>query len=157
MERPDIHLRPADPTEHDRLVEIWRSAVTATHDFLTPADIDHYAERIAGEYLGAVALTVAEVDGRAVGFAGLADGTLEMLFVDDDHRGTGVGSALLADALRRHPDLAVDVNEQNPAAVAFYLRHGFTVAGRSATDPDGRPFPLLHLVAGRQQEVNALG
>jgi putative acetyltransferase len=41
--------------------------------------------------------------------------------------------------------LTVDVNEQNPEALAFYRACGFTVAGRSEVDDAGRPFPLLHL------------
>jgi putative acetyltransferase len=41
--------------------------------------------------------------------------------------------------------LAVDVNEQNPAAVRFYLACGFAVVGRSEVDDAGRPFPLLHM------------
>ena len=41
--------------------------------------------------------------------------------------------------------IGVDVNEQNPEAVAFYRRLGFEVEGRSALDSAGRPFPLLHM------------
>jgi len=39
----------------------------------------------------------------------------------------------------------VDVNEQNPDAIKFYLAAGFTIVGRSPLDSGGRPFPLLHL------------
>lgn len=39
----------------------------------------------------------------------------------------------------------VDVNEQNEQAVGFYRRMGFEVAGRSAEDGMGLPFPLLHM------------
>lgn len=41
--------------------------------------------------------------------------------------------------------LAVDVNEQNEAALRFYVALGFAVVGRSPTDSGGRPFPLLHM------------
>jgi putative acetyltransferase len=41
--------------------------------------------------------------------------------------------------------LAVDVNEQNEAAVGFYIAQGFHVVSRSELDADGRPFPTLHL------------
>jgi putative acetyltransferase len=41
--------------------------------------------------------------------------------------------------------LTVDVNEQNTYAAAWYLRRGFVTIGRSETDADGRPYPLLHL------------
>lgn len=147
-DRPSIQLRAAaGPDEWPRIVAVWRSAVEATHAFLTPADVDEYERRMAADYLPAVTLTVATIDGRIVGFSGLSDDTLEMLFVDADDRGRGVGSALLSDALARVPGLRVDVNEQNPQAVGFYRGHGLRETGRSETDGEGRPFPLLHFVA----------
>ncbi|MTE16167.1 acetyltransferase [Nocardia aurantiaca] len=133
------------PDEWPALVRIWRSAVEATHDFLTPEDIDFYEERIANEYLAAVTLTVATVDDVPVGFSGTADGKLEMLFIDRRQHGRGVGTALLRKAIDETPDLLVDVNEQNPQAVGFYERHGFVTLARSDIDADGRPFPILHL------------
>ena len=39
----------------------------------------------------------------------------------------------------------VDVNEQNPRALGFYLHEGFEVIGRSETDGLGQPYPLLHM------------
>lgn len=141
-----VGLRPCQgPAEWPELVGIWRSAVEATHDFLTADDVDFYEGRLANEYLKMVEVTVAVVDGRPVGFSGVADGNLEMLFVDAQYRGSGAGSVLLRDAVARHPGLSIDVNEQNPQAVGFYLHHGFVTLRRSETDADGRPFPILHL------------
>lgn len=142
----DLHLRPClGPAEWPVLVRIWRSAVEATHDFLTAADIDFYQDRLINEYLKMVEVTVAVADGIAIGFSGTAEANLEMLFVDAQHHGRGAGSILLDDAITRYPGLLIDVNEQNPQAVGFYLRHGFVARGRSETDADGRPFPILHL------------
>lgn len=139
-------LRPCHgPAEWPALVRIWRSAVEATHGFLTADDIDFYERRLAEEYLKLVNVMVAESDGVPVGFAGVAGRNLEMLFIDHQHRGRGAGSLLLADAMAKNPGLLVDVNEQNPQAVGFYHRHGFVTLSRSDTDGDGRPFPILHL------------
>lgn len=139
-------LRPCQgPTEWPELVRIWRSAVEATHDFLTADDIDFYERRLADEYLKLVDVTVADADGVPVGFSGVAYENLEMLFIDQQHHGRGAGSLLLGDAMAKHPGLLVDVNEQNPQAVGFYLHHGFVMLSRSETDGDGRPFPILHL------------
>ncbi|MFZ4842966.1 acetyltransferase [Mycetocola saprophilus] len=146
MKNDNITLRPTlGSREYPALMSVWHSAVTATHDFLTPEDIEFYRERIESVYLDAVTLTVATIDDVPVGFSGLAEGSLEMLFVHDDARGSGVGSALLAAAAAAHPDLTIDVNEQNPRALGFYQSRGFAVVGRSELDGDGRPFPLLHL------------
>jgi putative acetyltransferase len=126
-------------------VRIWRGAVEATHHFLAPADIDFFETRLVDEYLGLVDLTVATAGGRPVGFSGCADGKLEMLFIDQHCRGTGIGSVLLYAAIAANAALLVDVNEQNPQAVGFYHRHGFVTVGRQDTDADGRPFPMLNL------------
>lgn len=150
----DLTLRPCHgPAEYPALVRIWRGAVEATHDFLTPADVSHYEARMATDYLPSVDLTVATAGGVAVGFSGVAEGKLEMLFVDPEHRGHGAGTALLRRALADNPELLVDVNEQNPQAVGFYHHHGFVTLNRSETDPDGRPFPILHL--GRPPRASA--
>ena len=52
---------------------------------------------------------------------------------------------LLERAFRSFDATKVDVNEQNPQAVGFYLHHGFRVVARSETDSTNKPYPLLHL------------
>lgn len=143
-------IRPsAGPAEYPALVAIWRRAVDATHDFLSAADRDEIEARLASDYFPAVTLSVAERDGRPIGFAGVLDGTLEMLFVDAAERGGGIGTALLDHAIRDQGVVRVDVNEQNGSAAGFYLSRGFQVVGRSSTDEAGRPYPLLHLGLAR--------
>jgi putative acetyltransferase len=68
-----------------------------------------------------------------------------MLFVDPAHHGQGLGKALLRYAIEHDGVRLVDVNEQNPSALAFYLAQGFERIGRSERDGADRPFPLLHL------------
>ncbi|GAB3133050.1 acetyltransferase [Tsukamurella serpentis] len=131
--------------EYSQLVRIWRSAVDATHTFLSAAHRDEIERELPGVYFPQARLRVAEVNGRPAGFAGTSNGDLAMLFVDASHHGSGVGSALLAHVIAEHGVRTVDVNEQNVTATDFYLRRGFRVAGRSETDGDGRPYPVLHL------------
>ncbi len=141
-----VVIRPVwGESEFPALVEIWADAVRDTHDFLDPADFARIQGNLATAYFPAVTLVVAEHEGRPLGFAGVLDGGLEMLFVSPHAAGQGVGSALLEHALGEHGVVRVDVNEQNPAALGFYVRRGFEVVGRSETDGDGRPYPILHL------------
>lgn len=137
-------IRAATDADHPRLVSLWRAAVEATHDFLTPADIDRLADTVAG-YLPAVPdLRVAVADdGSSTGFLGCDDREILMLFVDPARHGQGIGTALI-DALGPGP-LRVDVNEQNPSGRRFYAARGFVPVGRSDLDGEGMPFPLLHL------------
>lgn len=140
-----IRLRPASSADHDDLVRVWRRAVEATHDFLTPDDVDALQHDVARYLPRTPRLLVADLDGRSVGFVGSDGDAVEMLFVDPDAHGRGVGTALLETALADRGAARVDVNEQNPGAHAFYAARGFTLVGRSALDDEGRPFPVLHL------------
>ncbi|MFD4368229.1 acetyltransferase [Rhodococcus sp. NPDC058521] len=140
------NIRPSiGAAEYPALAAIWRSAVDATHDFLADVDRGEIEAKLQSDYFPAVLLSVAERDGRQVGFSGVLDGRLEMLFVDAAQRGSGIGTALLSHAIREHAVAGVDVNEQNVSAAEFYAHHGFEVVGRSETDEAGRPYPLLHL------------
>lgn len=146
---PELSIRPSTGIgEYPRLVAIWRSAVDATHGFLSATDRHDIEAHLASDYFPAVALSVAEIDGELVGFAGTLECGLEMLFVDAVQRGRGIGTALLSHAITERCVTRVDVNEQNALAADFYARRGFDVVGRSETDEAGRPFPLLHLRLG---------
>lgn len=142
-----MHIRPFVSDDRHRLTEIWRAAVEATHDFLTVADIEHYEPLVRDTYLPAVEVWVAEdARGALTGFIGLSENKVEMLFVDPAVKGQGIGRTLLDHAHSLKGRLAVDVNEQNPLAVGFYLKYGFVQTGRSETDSEGKPFPIIHLV-----------
>lgn len=144
--KAQLTLRPCrGPEEYSALVNVWRSAVRATHDFLEQSDFARIESRLESDYFPAVTLIVAERQGAPVGFAGVHGSGLEMLFVANAARGQGVGSALLAEVIAKLAVSAVDVNEQNPGARGFYLSRGFVEAGRSELDGDGRPYPIIHL------------
>ena len=141
------------PTKDDypRLIEIWENAVRATHDFLSQDDITRLRALILDQYFDAVDLYVWRDEGlNIVGFIGLQGQKIEMLFVDPRAMKQGVGRALIDFAISNHGAKLVDVNAQNPGALAFYQKVGFKVVGRSETDGEGRPFPILHLQLSAQ-------
>lgn len=127
------------------MVDIWRTAVDATHAFLSVADRAAIEAEVRG-FLPAAPLWLA-VDERDVaqGFMLLDGAQMEALFVDPARHGLDIGRALVRYALSLHPVLSTDVNEQNAQAAAFYERMGFVRVGRSALDGQGRAYPLIHL------------
>lgn len=56
-----------------------------------------------------------------------------------------IGRRLVDMAVRNHGAAFVDVNEQNPAARAFYEKLGFVESGRTETDGQGNPFPIIEM------------
>lgn len=137
-------IRPIALSEYPRLVEIWESAVRATHDFLSDEDFVFFKENLPN-YFNAVTLYGFEQNGTLQGFIGVCDSSIEMLFVDNESRHQGIGTALLQYAIQNCRATKVDVNEQNPQAIAFYTKQGFKVASRSETDAQGKPYPILHM------------
>lgn len=124
--------------------DLWERSVRATHHFLNESDVAEIKSKLQPDYFPCVEL-FATLDGKRItGFVGLSDAKIEMLFVDSDCIGCGYGSMLVDFAKKRGID-SVDVNEQNPAALAFYKSKGFRVTGRDECDEAGRPFPILHL------------
>lgn len=126
------------------LLLVWESSVTATHDFLSNQDIILLRPTVLECLRNVPVLLVATEGTRPVGFLGMNGECVDMLFVDARFRGQGTGGALLREAMDRGAR-RLDVNEQNPQAVGFYLHMGFTVSGRSETDALGLPFPILHM------------
>ena len=101
---------------------------------------------VAQEFLPGAELILAvnETD-RPVGFLVMDKTMIDALFVDPAHHGEGYGTLLLNHALSLEPEATVDASEQASNALPFYLARGFRVVGRSETDPQGRPYPLIHL------------
>lgn len=140
-----LTIRMSRLTEAPAIIKIWQRSVDATHDFLTAHDRQEIEKEVVAFFSQTPVWVAADQEDHPLGFMFLHDGHLEALFVDASARGLGVGKALLLHALALHPDLSVDVNEQNQQAIEFYQHMGFQVSGRSGLDNQGRPYPLLHL------------
>lgn len=126
------------------LIDIWESAVSTTHDFLSKEDFLFYKSQLP-VYFVYVTLYGFKVDNLIKGFLGVSDDKIEMLFVHDNFRGSGVGKELLEFAINNLNIKKVDVNEQNTQALDFYKYFGFTEIGRSEYDSDGKNYPILYL------------
>jgi putative acetyltransferase len=149
-----MSVRRGTAADLPRALEIWRDAVDATHRFLTAADREEIDAMVAA-WLPTVELGMIDDEGgRPVGFLVMDGNLIDALFVDPAVHGRGFGTALLDHALALAPEAVVDASEQATNALAFYEARGFVRTGRSETDPQGRPYPLIHLrYAGAQARV----
>ena len=129
----------------EELVDVWERSVRATHVFLFEQEILEIKPFVPQAIEGVDALVVAERDGAPVGFMGVQDRRLEMLFLDPAVRGRGIGRRLLEHGIKRLCVAELTVNEQNPQAVGFYEHMGFSTYRRTELDEEGRPYPLLYM------------
>ena len=140
------HIEPVVSNDIPDLLDVWKRSVLATHDFLSREDFDLLVPIVQQALREFTPLhCVRDAAGQACAFMGVSEGTIEMLFVDPQHRGQGAGRALVEFAIATLGATRVDVNEQNGQALGFYERMGFAVQGRSGQDPFGKPYPILHL------------
>ncbi|MBL3658799.1 GNAT family N-acetyltransferase [Fulvivirga sp. 2943] len=132
--------------EYPEVVNVWEASVRATHHFLREEDIEYFKPLILNTYLDAVELRcVRNHEKRIIGFLGVAEDNLEMLFIHPEYRGQGIGKLLLDYSIDHLNVTKVDVNEQNEQAVGFYKHYGFYMIDRSELDSSGKPYPTLHM------------
>ena len=129
----------------DQLVGLWDRSVRVSHTFLSESDIARLRPVVRQAVQGIPVLTVATDGEEIVGFMGIAERKVEMLFVAPEYIGKGVGGRLLRWAISQQGAQYIDVNEQNPLATAVYEHIGFRVYERSETDDQGHPFPILRM------------
>ncbi|OME30495.1 GNAT family N-acetyltransferase [Paenibacillus sp. FSL E2-0274] len=128
------------------LLNIWESSVRHTHLFLSEQDIDALRPLVMQALEGISDLfAFTDDEEQLIGFIGVQNNKIEMLFVEPAVMGKGVGKALVAYVMQELDVHLVDVNEQNPQALGFYEHMGFQVFERSALDEQGNPFPILHM------------
>ncbi|MFC3160998.1 putative acetyltransferase [Chryseobacterium arachidis] len=138
-------IRLATSEDYPRIMEIWESAVKATHDFLAEEDFNYFKEAIPRDYLPNLEVYLITENENPKGFASVAEGNLEMLFIHNDARGKGLGKELYHFMKEKTNLTKVDVNEQNLQAIGFYEKFGFKQIGRSEKDGSGKDYPIIHM------------
>jgi len=132
-----VTLRPAVPEDMATVADIWHRAWHVAHpghvpDGLTAArTLAAFHERTPSRVADT---TVAEVDGRVVGFTMVDGDELEQLFLDPELHGTGLAAPLLAAGEQQIAEAGYDVAwlavvVGNARARRFYEKHGWYDAG----------------------------
>lgn len=130
--------------DYPRAVDIWERSVIATHDFLKESDRIQLKKEIP-TYFPYVEAYLCFAGNDIIGFSGTHDLNLEMLFLDPKYFKQGYGTEILQTLIQEYKVQYVDVNKDNPNALAFYLRNGFKKYDESSKDGQGRDYPIVHL------------
>jgi putative acetyltransferase len=146
-------IRRSRPGDVARVIEIWRGAVAATHDFLAVADRDEIDTAACAYLVGASLWVLVDETDRPMAFSAVTGSNMDALFVAAEARGRGIGRQLVRHALSLTSKLSTQVNEQNSQAMGFYLKLGFKPGGRDACDDSGRPYPIVQLLRDDESGV----
>lgn len=144
------NIQKLSSQDYDEVIKIWEISVRATHLFLSQDDIAFYKPIILKYTLPDIELYGIITDKtkqnqKILGFMGVSSDKVEMLFLNPTYRKKGLGRQLLEFALQRLKIYKIDVNEENPDALAFYLHMGYQIKFRDEFDGNGKPHPILHL------------
>jgi ribosomal protein S18 acetylase RimI-like enzyme len=147
-----VTVRAAEPAEIDRLAQLWFDGWQDAHLELLPAalrrfrTLESFRERL---HTALPDVRVVGPMGEPAGFSIVKGDELYQLYVSASARGTGVASALIADAEARIAQsgiatawLACAIGNQR--AARFYEKHGWRRIGTIVSHldtPDG-VFPL---------------
>ena len=141
-----VEINEKTPELIEQLTNVWEQSVNATHLFLSVSEIDEIKKDVPQALLEIPHLLIAaDQDESPVGFMGIDNGKLEMLFISPEKRGKGIGKKFIQYGVETLSVSETTVNEQNPKAIGFYENMGFRVYKRTDFDEQGRPYPLLYM------------
>lgn len=135
----------------EQVLSVWERSVLATHGFLSQEDFQSIKEIVRKIDFNQFDVFCLIQDDKVLGFLGVAGQKTEMLFLDPDYFGQGLGKVLMNYAINELSVDKVDVNEQNIKAVNFYQHLGFKTYERTDKDDQGKDYPLLRMKLDRQE------
>lgn len=133
------------PIFRENVIDLWEASVRATHLFLTEKDISYYRTLVDQIDFEVFDLFCYIKDRNLLGFLGVSNEKIEMLFVHPQYFNMGIGTRLLQYGITKLKARYVDVNEENHFAIQFYIKAGFEIFDRSPLDDQGQPHPILKL------------
>jgi len=131
-------LRSYRHDDLEGLLDVWYRASLIAHWFLSEEFLEVERRQIAEDWLPVSETTVAETDGRVVGFLSLVGNEVGGIFVDPEYQGRGIGRALMDHARRARPHLELVVFEDNLMGRRFYDAYGFLQVDRQIHAESGR-------------------
>ena len=133
------------PAYKNEILTVWENSVLATHHFLSPKDFIEIKEMLQHFDFENINVFCLNENSKVIGFLALQKFKIEMLFLDPEYMGRGLGRKLLDYAVSNHKANSVDVNEQNTNAKKFYEKFVFKIYERTEKDDFGKNYPLLRM------------
>jgi putative acetyltransferase len=140
-------LRPYAPADEDAAIELWRRTWAQHYPHIDFAErVDWWRARWRNELVPTATISVAEADGRMVGFVTVypKTGYLDQIVVAPEAWGSGTATMLMDEARRISPGgLDLNVNADNAQAIRFYEKQGFIDVGETVNEISGAPVRMM--------------
>lgn len=119
---------------------IWLEASIAGHDFIPAEFWRKQLPVMVEKYLpSAILHMVCIAENSPAAFSAVSGNTLAALFVQPEHWGKGIGTALLCNLLKIYSPLELAVYAQNQRAIRFYTKIGFKMVSNGLCAHTGEP------------------
>ena len=145
MQTDNLEINPYIDIYRQQILVIWEKSVLATHDFLSSVDFEEIKEFVNNIDFKDYQIFCLTRGDLVLGFIGVVNKKVEVLFLDPEYFGQGFGQRLLNFAVNELKADKLDVNEQNTRALNFYQKFGFEIFERTDKDDQGRNYPLLRM------------
>jgi putative acetyltransferase len=147
VSEPHVTLRPYSEADEDVAIELWRRRWAQHYPHIDFAErVDWWRARWRNELVPAATVSVAEADGRMVGFVTVypKTGYLDQIVVAPEAWGSDVAAMLMDEARRISPGgLDLNVNADNARAIRFYEKQGFIDVGETVNEISGAPVRMM--------------
>ncbi|WP_262148223.1 GNAT family N-acetyltransferase [Chryseobacterium foetidum] len=140
-----IEIKPYQDIYRPQILSIWERSVLATHHFLSQTDFEEIKILVNSIDFNQFEVFCLTDEDIVIGFVGVHSNKIEMLFLEPQYFGQGLGKSLLEFAVNKLEANQLDVNEQNENALKFYRKSGFEILERTEKDEQGRAYPLLRM------------
>jgi putative acetyltransferase len=118
-------IRKRTDADTAAIIQVWHAASRMAHPFLSPEFVAKAQQDLAEIYIPQTETWVYEHRQAVIGFISMLGCEIGGLFVLPRSHNQGIGTQLVNHVRQFHPELQVEVFEQNAMARAFYQKLGF--------------------------------
>lgn len=132
-------IRSFKQSDIENILNVWLKASIEAHSFMPAEYWESKVNDMREIYLPASENYVYEDDVEILGFISIYQNNLAALFVSPSTQGNGIGSKLIEYIKDKYKKLNLCVYKENKNSIAFYKKHGFTIAGERIDEHTGHP------------------
>ena len=138
----DFMIRKFKEEDINSIMEIWLNENIKVHNFI-PEEYWKNNYEYVKEILPNSEIYVYTDKNKIKGFIGIKENYIEGIFVDNESKCKGVGTALLNKAKENRDTLKLNVYKKNNRAINFYIKNKFTISEENVDKDTGEKEYLM--------------